>query len=94
MIECFRNFFRTLLLIIRLRFSLRVLVLGLMRGELKRNFVIDNKSYKNINCEFHYKLENMDDQYGGKHFKNRIYVGFLKSEEINKVLIAHIGEHL
>lgn len=63
-------------------------------GELKREFTFKNKKYCNVNCEYHYKLENMDDQKGGKHFKNRIYVGFIKSDEFKKIVIAHIGFHL
>lgn len=64
------------------------------QGELKKEFTFKNKKYCNVNCEYHYKLENMDDQKGGKHFKNRIYIGFIKSGEFKKIGIAHIGAHL
>lgn len=64
------------------------------QDELKREFTFGNKKFSNVNCEFHYKLENIDDQKGGEHFKNRIYVGFIKSDELKKIGIAHIGFHL
>jgi hypothetical protein len=64
------------------------------QGELKREFIFENIKYSNVNCEFHYKLENIDDHKGGEHFKNRIYVGFIKSGEFKKIGIAHIGFHL
>ncbi|MEZ8651691.1 hypothetical protein AB6D92_22305 [Vibrio splendidus] len=49
------------------------------------------------NCEFHCKLEYVDGQYkiGKYHKDNRMYFGFYKSKgKINRVLIAHLGDHL
>ena len=64
---------------------------------LKRDFLIDNVEYKNVNCEYHYKLEQIDGANGnGKYYFNRIYFGFFNriDPEKPKIAIAHIGEHL
>lgn len=64
---------------------------------LKRDFFINNVVYKDINCEFHYKLERVDGANGNGHYYfNRIYFGFFKKLDPKnpKICIAHIGEHL
>jgi hypothetical protein len=64
---------------------------------LKRDFLINNIEYKNVNCEYHYKLEQIDGSNGkGTYYFNRIYFGFFnKIDPKNpKIAIAHIGEHL
>ena len=64
---------------------------------LKRDFLIDQVEYKNVNCEYHYKLERIDGANGnGTYFFNRIYFGFFNriDPEKPKIAIAHIGEHL
>lgn len=68
---------------------------GKKKRSLKRDFLINGKLYTNVNCEFHLKLENVDDAKGNsKHHKNRIYFGFIMISDINRVAIAHIGEHI
>lgn len=65
--------------------------------DLKRDFLINNVVYKDINCEFHYKLERIDGANGnGQYYFNRIYFGFFKQLDPKKpkICIAHIGEHL
>ncbi|MBM7014237.1 hypothetical protein JTL32_07690 [Enterobacter cloacae] len=65
--------------------------------DLKRDFFINEVVYKDINCEFHYKLERIDGANGnGQYFFNRIYFGFFKQLDPKKpkICIAHIGEHL
>lgn len=65
--------------------------------ELKRDFLVDGVEYKNINCEYHYKLEYVDGANGkGKYCFNRIYFGFLtlKDTERSLIAISHIGFHL
>lgn len=64
---------------------------------LKRDFLIDGVEYKEVNCEYHYKLERVDGGSGkGTYYYNRIYFGFFdkKDPENPKIAIAHIGEHL
>ncbi|GFK53867.1 hypothetical protein [Vibrio cholerae] len=64
---------------------------------LKRDFLIGNVEYKNVNCEYHYKLERIDGANGnGTYYYNRIYFGFFNriDSENPKIAIAHIGEHL
>lgn len=64
---------------------------------LKRDFLIDNVEYKNVNCEYHYKLERIDGANGnGTYYYNRIYFGFFNRIDPDKpkIAIAHIGEHL
>ncbi|MDO6428628.1 hypothetical protein Q4489_16570 [Thalassotalea sp. 1_MG-2023] len=64
---------------------------------LKRDFLINGIEYKNVNCEYHYKLERIDGANGnGTYFYNRIYFGFFNriDEEAPQIAIAHIGEHL
>lgn len=64
---------------------------------LKRDFLIDNVEYKNVNCEYHYKLERIDGANGnGTYYFNRIYFGFFNRIDPAKpkIAIAHIGEHL
>lgn len=64
---------------------------------LKRDFLIDDVEYKNVNCEYHYKLERIDGANGkGTYYFNRIYFGFFNriDPENPKIAIAHIGEHL
>lgn len=64
---------------------------------LKRDFYINNVEYKNVNCEYHYKLERVDNSNGnGTYFFNRIYFGFFNrlNEESPQIAIAHIGDHL
>ncbi|KNY41207.1 hypothetical protein AKG94_19750 [Vibrio harveyi] len=64
---------------------------------LKRDFYIDKVEYKNINCEYHYKLEHVDGANGnGTYHYNRIYFGFFNriTPDEPKIAIAHIGEHL
>lgn len=66
-------------------------------GELKRDFIIKNITYKNVNCEFHYKLEYEDGCFKtGTYRYNRIYFGFFNKipGENPKIAIAHIGDHL
>ena len=68
---------------------------GKKSRSLKRDFLINGKLYTNVNCEFHLKLENVDDTKGNrKHHKNRIYFGFIMISDKNRVAIAHIGEHI
>ncbi|EOX4414083.1 hypothetical protein ACRTDY_10700 [Vibrio alginolyticus] len=64
---------------------------------LKRDFLINNVEYKNVNCEYHYKLERIDGANGkGTYYFNRIYFGFFNKidPENPQIAIAHIGEHL
>jgi hypothetical protein len=64
---------------------------------LKRDFFIDKVEYKNVNCEFHCKLDYIDSANGnGNRLYNRIYFGFFNRIDPNKpkIAIAHIGEHL
>ncbi|MCG7546407.1 hypothetical protein [Pseudoalteromonas sp. Of7M-16] len=64
---------------------------------LKRDFLIDDVEYTNVNCEYHYKLEHIDGANGkGTYYFNRIYFGFFNriDPENPKIAIAHIGEHL
>lgn len=64
---------------------------------LKRDFLINDVEYKNVNCEYHYKLEQIDGANGnGTYYYNRIYFGFFNriDPEKPKIAIAHIGEHL
>lgn len=64
---------------------------------LKRDFLVDNIEYKNVNCEYHYKLERIDGvKNNGTYYFNRIYFGFFNriDPENPKIAIAHIGEHL
>jgi hypothetical protein len=64
---------------------------------LKRDFFINNVEYKNVNCEYHYKLERIDNSNGnGTYFFNRIYFGFFNrfNGKNPQIAIAHIGEHL
>lgn len=64
---------------------------------LKRNFLINSVSYDDVNCEYHYKLERIDEAKGkGTYYFNRIYFGFFNRIDENKpkIAIAHIGEHL
>ena len=64
---------------------------------LKRDFVIGNILYSNVNCEFHCKLDYIDSANGnGTRLYNRIYFGFFNriDPEKPKIAIAHIGEHL
>lgn len=66
-------------------------------ASLKRDFLINNVEYKNVNCEYHYKLERIDGANGkGAYFFNRIYFGFFNriDPENPQIAIAHIGEHL
>ncbi|MDE9447146.1 hypothetical protein KKJ04_16475 [Xenorhabdus bovienii] len=66
-------------------------------GELKRDFFINGKEYKDINCEFHYKLEHEDGaNHKGTYYYNRIYFGFFNkiADQPSKIAIAHIGDHL
>ncbi|EAB6416584.1 hypothetical protein D6S13_10965 [Salmonella enterica subsp. enterica] len=66
-------------------------------GELKRDFKVKGVIYKNINCEFHYKLEYEDGcNKTGTYRFNRIYFGFFNKipTEDPKIAIAHIGDHL
>jgi len=67
-------------------------------GELNRDFKIEGKIYKDVNCEFHYKLSYKDGQYnkGTYYNDNRIYFGFFNKikDQKPKIAIAHIGEHL
>ncbi|MCL1091599.1 hypothetical protein L2744_18740 [Shewanella profunda] len=66
-------------------------------GELKRDFLINDIEYKNINCEYHYKLERIDGANGkGTYYFNRIYFGFFNRIKCQnpQIAIAHIGEHL
>ncbi|HCB1443226.1 hypothetical protein [Serratia marcescens] len=68
-------------------------------NKLKFKFPVDQKKgiFEEINCEYHLKINNMDN---GKKLKNtnyvRIYFG-LKSysdRERKEIKIAHIGKHL
>ncbi|EHV9720172.1 hypothetical protein ACSHDS_002799 [Vibrio alginolyticus] len=64
---------------------------------LKRDFLIDSVEYKNVNCEYHYKLERVDGANGkGAYYYNRIYFGFFNriNPEKPQIAVAHIGEHL
>lgn len=64
---------------------------------LKRDFLIDNTKYEGVNCEYHYKLEQIDGACGnGTYYFNRIYFGFFNRIDPDKpkIAIAHIGEHL
>lgn len=64
---------------------------------LKRDFLVDNIEYRDVNCEYHYKLEKIDGARGNaQHYKNRIYFGFIFIEKIKqtKIAISHIGFHL
>lgn len=64
---------------------------------LKRDFVVNDVEYKDVNCEFHYKLERVDGANGnGTYYFNRIYFGFFNriDPQKPKIAIAHIGEHL
>ena len=64
---------------------------------LKRDFLINGITYKNVNCEYHYKLEHVDGANGkGTYYFNRIYFGFFNKINPNKpqIAVAHIGEHL
>lgn len=64
---------------------------------LKRDFIVDDIEYKDVNCEFHYKLERIDGANGkGTYYFNRIYFGFFNKIDSQppKIAIAHIGEHL
>lgn len=68
--------------------------------DTKLDFSFDFKDSQSMyNCEYHCKLEYMDDQYktGKYHNNNRMYFGFYKTnnpENINRILIAHLGGHL
>ncbi|EBP0376610.1 hypothetical protein JN76_24235, partial [Salmonella enterica] len=68
------------------------------QGELNRDFKIGNIVYKDINCEFHYKLSYKDGQFnkGTYYNDNRIYFGFFNRIDPSKpmIAVAHIGEHL
>lgn len=64
---------------------------------LKRDFFIGKVDYKNVNCEFHCKLDYIDGANGnGTRLYNRIYFGFFNRIDPDKpqIAIAHIGEHL
>ncbi|MDM9616867.1 hypothetical protein [Kosakonia cowanii] len=63
---------------------------------LKRDFLYKDKEYKDVNCEFHYKLEHVDNKGDKTYYYNRIYFGFFNriEKEKTKIAIAHIGEHL
>ncbi|PMN30003.1 hypothetical protein BCT35_20615 [Vibrio lentus] len=64
---------------------------------LKRDFFIEQVEYKNVNCEYHYKLERVDGANGnGTYHFNRIYFGFFNRIDPDKpkIAIAHIGDHL
>ncbi len=68
------------------------------KGEDKLDFKFEIDGIeKTYNCEFHCKLEYIDNQYktGKYHKDNRMYFGFYNEEnKINKILIAHLGDHL
>ncbi|CCP01508.1 hypothetical protein L420_01695 [Enterobacter hormaechei subsp. hoffmannii UCICRE 9] len=66
-------------------------------GELKRDFKVGDCIYKDVNCEFHYKLEYMDNtNRKGTYYYNRIYFGFFNRipDRPAQIAIAHIGDHL
>ncbi|EIW8510306.1 hypothetical protein DV727_23815 [Klebsiella pneumoniae] len=63
---------------------------------LKRDFLYKGNEYKDVNCEFHYKLEHVDNKGDKTYYYNRVYFGFFNriEEEKTKIAVAHIGEHL
>jgi len=63
---------------------------------LKRDFFYKGNEYKDVNCEFHYKLEHIDNKGDKTYYYNRIYFGFFNriEKENTKIAVAHIGEHL
>lgn len=48
---------------------------------------------RNINCEFHIKINN-NNRNDETYFQDRIYFGFVQTDNTNKIFVAHSGKHL